>query len=1635
MAVDILSLGFKVDTKDLSRGSRELDNFGKSATKASGQADIATKSMASMSAVITRFAAILGSAGLAKTLINVSDQYTKLNAQLSISARTQADYSKSLQDVIRISNLAQTSIDGTATLYARLANTLKGTNVTQQQFANITESVALGLRVSGATTAEAQSAMLQLSQAFAAGVLRGEEFNAVSEASFPLMKALADSMGIPIEKLRSLAMDGKITRDELVKAFGDPALIESFKNQAKELNTVGGAFQVLKNNLSIVIGEINETTGASNALAEALTYLASSAAIKVPFEALAVLGVNVAYVFNQIANEISGIGSQLMALAKLDFKKFGNIRETMIKDAKQARIEIDAISDAILNPKPRQRSKSLNSEALSLNTNLANATNETKKLTDAQKEYQRILDNRKSADIEIADLQKITGLVREGLDIEEAQFRVASERKGLLPAQVEALLDQKNIQDDIAEAEKARQDRLQVFIRTQQKAYDDELKRIEEVAKMQQQKANENFKEAQDAQKQIQAENQRMADNMNRSLTDALLRGFESGLSFAENFKRTLRNMFATLVLQPIINFALQPITSAVSSVVSGITGGAGATGGITDIASTLGGIGNLFTSTNASILSGIQGVGTAISTGMGGIRDSIGGFIGANSAFIAKAVPFLDAGVKLLSGDVKGAAFSGAGAGIGLAIGGPLGAAVGSFVGNFVGGLFGGKKQPPRTVNELPDVAEVFNQSLSALIRSAGGVGDVTSRASFTGRAGGSGYGDLNAMVDGVAVTDAIRYQDAYGEKSMQEFITRTLTTTLTKAIQSVNIDQAFKDLFTGVTDREEINKNIQAVVTLNQNNKQLTDTLGITATQVALLARESEITGDNLISLVNMLTGVSSELFTTGDALVAIKAGIDGAFTTLANTQVPANLKAFDEAMKAIDKTTAEGRQDFLGLLALRETFAEFENTIGNIKGSVRASLLSIASDTERQAMLNEDLTKLFADLNLQVPATVEELFELGDSIDYTSAEGINLATVFDTLVTAFVMTKGVAGDLTDGLRGLSEIAKAEADLVRSVFPLLDVTEQLTILNADLFKAFDALGIQAPRSSDELIELSRNIDFTTEAGLSLAKAFPNLVSSFLAFENATKSQTQALKDAAQAQTQALKDAAQAQMQIIADSAVELNRIAQENLQEANRNVDIARDNLMNSFDAERSRLQGIIDNVATLKDNLSTLISAEKDRQQAIIDNVDNFKNALRQAFDTRASGLQETIDKFKNFGNSIRDFRKGLLQSSAVIGNSLNFNRARFLETATLAKAGDITAMDELTSVATNFLQSSQNYSKDFNEYQSDFLEVNRILAETENSAFATASVSELQLDALKQQVSNLISIDKTILSVDDAITQLNKAQAEANIAQLEIERLNVLQTMFLGSSTDTLMSLDESLIQLVLAESLAIDAQTELNNLNNLQVSLLGEINQSVLSVTAAIAGLNFARQEQAAAQSAASSAQAQLAQVQPKPDLTLTPESIYRKFLGREPDAEGLAYWKREFGASVDTDELRTFQQAVIANQALGFDLTDEARSFASLKFANGAAFTNGIVSRPTMFNTGMMGEAGSEAIMPLSNINGKLGVSTNNSEMVAQLKVISEKMTRLEAAQIATVQNTGKVAKIIERADNGDSINVTVVTE
>lgn len=76
-------------------------------------------------------------------------------------------------------------------------------------------------------------------------------------------------------------------------------------------------------------------------------------------------------------------------------------------------------------------------------------------------------------------------------------------------------------------------------------------------------------------------------------------------------------------------------------------------------------------------------------------------------------------------------------------------------------------------------------------------------------------------------------------------------------------------------------------------------------------------------------------------------------------------------------------------------------------------------------------------------------------------------------------------------------------------------------------------------------------------------------------------------------------------------------------------------------------------------------------------------------------------------------------------------------------------------------------------------------------------------------------------------------------------------------------------------------------------------------------------------------------------------------------------------------------------------------------------FADGGAFTNGVVSKPTAFNMGLMGESGSEAIMPLVNIGGSLGVRAVNDSNVDTAKTIEELKTivRQQDAMIRVMQD------------------------
>lgn len=212
------------------------------------------------------------------------------------------------------------------------------------------------------------------------------------------------------------------------------------------------------------------------------------------------------------------------------------------------------------------------------------------------------------------------------------------------------------------------------------------------------------------AAKEAAEEWKKTTDSIGQSLTDALLRGFESGAKFAEVFKNTLINMFQTLVLRPI----LQPIVQGAAGLIPGALGvGAQTSGGGLGTLSNLYSAGkflpgmsadavlsNLYSlSTQGGLAGGAGKIGfnyaSSLAEGPGGLVG--GGLLSAGAGFAGGALGnavFGGGGQSSLGAGIGGLAGSLAGAFVPV-IGPILGSAIGSFIGSGIGSMFGNDKTP----------------------------------------------------------------------------------------------------------------------------------------------------------------------------------------------------------------------------------------------------------------------------------------------------------------------------------------------------------------------------------------------------------------------------------------------------------------------------------------------------------------------------------------------------------------------------------------------------------------------------------------------------------------------------------------------------------------------------------------------------------------------------------------------------------------------------------------------------------------------------------------------------------------------------------------------------------------------------
>lgn len=286
MAERLSQFGVAIDTREVKAGqaqfSRSVDDIKRKAGQGTAATNTLTRSFDSAGKQMRDFARLAGSVFGVITFtaaiggaIQLADAYRNLRSRLQLVTRDSYELTRAQKQLYDVSQNTRSALETTATLYTRIARNSKQLGTSQAEVLRTTDAVSKAMIISGESTQSANAAMIQLGQALASGVLRGDEFRSIMEQAPRLSQALSDSLGVTTGKLREMAFAGELSAKTVVRAILSQAdaLDKEFERMPV---TVSGAMTRVRNAMVRYIGEVDQARGATAGLAQGLTLLSKN---------------------------------------------------------------------------------------------------------------------------------------------------------------------------------------------------------------------------------------------------------------------------------------------------------------------------------------------------------------------------------------------------------------------------------------------------------------------------------------------------------------------------------------------------------------------------------------------------------------------------------------------------------------------------------------------------------------------------------------------------------------------------------------------------------------------------------------------------------------------------------------------------------------------------------------------------------------------------------------------------------------------------------------------------------------------------------------------------------------------------------------------------------------------------------------------------------------------------------------------------------------------------------------------------------------------------------------------------------------------------------------------------------------
>lgn len=244
--------------------SRSVDRFAKSAKSSESAVSGLTGKLKSL------FGAYLSFQGV-KNLLSLSDQMTGTTARLNMIVDDGGSVDELQQKIMDSANRSRAAYLTTADAVAKMGVMAGDAFSSNDELIQFTETLNKQFAIAGTSATGIEAATMQLTQAMASGVLRGEELNSVFENAPNVIQTIADYLDVPIGKIREMASEGQITAEIVKNAMlsASDEIDEQFQNMPKTWaqvwnqaqNILIQAFQPMLEIVGVLANVVSENLG------------------------------------------------------------------------------------------------------------------------------------------------------------------------------------------------------------------------------------------------------------------------------------------------------------------------------------------------------------------------------------------------------------------------------------------------------------------------------------------------------------------------------------------------------------------------------------------------------------------------------------------------------------------------------------------------------------------------------------------------------------------------------------------------------------------------------------------------------------------------------------------------------------------------------------------------------------------------------------------------------------------------------------------------------------------------------------------------------------------------------------------------------------------------------------------------------------------------------------------------------------------------------------------------------------------------------------------------------------------------------------------------------------------------------